>query len=147
MSDMRLIVAGAGGGMGRTPVKAIADTNGGTLAGAVDAPGSAVIGRDAGELAGLGANGVKVVSDVAPLLQAADGLIEFTIPAATLTLAELTAAAGVVHVIGTTGHSAEEEAVIAEAARHATIVKSGNMSLGVNLLAALVKRVAQTLNE
>ena len=111
--------------------------------GAAEAAGSAVIGRDAGELAGLGPNGIKFVSDVAPLLAAADGLIEFTIPAATLALAELTAAAGIVHVIGTTGHSAEEEAVIAKAASRAAIVKSGNMSLGVNLLAALVKRVAQ----
>jgi len=76
-----------------------------------------------------------------------DGLIEFTIPAATLAFAELTAAAGLVHVIGTTGHSAEEEALIAKAAKRATIVKSGNMSLGVNLLAALVKRVAATLND
>jgi len=78
-------------------------------------------------------------------LQSADGLIEFTIPAATLVFAELTAAAGIVHVIGTTGHSAEEDAIIAEAARRAVIVKSGNMSLGVNLLAALTKRVAKTL--
>ncbi|HEY5966025.1 MAG TPA: 4-hydroxy-tetrahydrodipicolinate reductase, partial [Xanthobacteraceae bacterium] len=54
MSDMRLIVAGAGGRMGRTLIKAIAETRGMTLAGAIDAPGSAVIGRDAGELAGLG---------------------------------------------------------------------------------------------
>ena len=106
-----------------------------------------MIGRDAGELAGLGANGIKVANDVAPLLKDADGLIEFTIPAATLAFAELTAAAGKVHIIGTTGHSAEEEAVIAQAAKRATIVKSGNMSLGVNLLAALVKRVAKTLND
>ena len=104
-----------------------------------------MIGRDAGELAGLGANGIKVTSDPAPLFKAADGLVEFTIPAATLALAELTAAAGIVHVIGTTGHSAEEEAVIAKAATRAPTVKSGNMSLGVNLLAALTKRVAQTL--
>ena len=74
-------------------------------------------------------------------------LIEFTIPAATLALAELTAKAGIVHVIGTTGHSAEEDKLIAKAAAGAPIVKSGNMSLGVNLLAALVKRVAQTLDE
>src|ERR1700749_2794438 len=146
-SDMRVVIAGAGGRMGRTLIHAIAATKGLTLAGAVDAPGSAVIGRDAGELAGLGANGIKVASDVAPLLKAADGLIEFTIPAATLAFAELTAAAGLVHVIGTTGHSAEEEALIAQAGKRATIVKSGNMSLGVNLLAALVKRVAATLND
>ena len=146
MSDMRVVIAGAGGRMGRTLIHAIAATKGLALAGAVDAPGSAVIGRDAGELAGLGANGIKVASDVAPLLKQADGLIEFTIPAATLAFAELTAAAGLVHIIGTTGHSAEEEAVIAKAANRATIVKSGNMSLGVNLLAALTKRVAKTLD-
>jgi 4-hydroxy-tetrahydrodipicolinate reductase len=146
-SDMRVVIAGAGGRMGRTLIHAIAATKGVSLAGAVDAPGSAVIGRDAGELAGLGLNGVKVTSDVAPLLKQADGLIEFTIPAATLAFAELTAAAGKVHIIGTTGHSAEEEAVIAKAASRATIVKSGNMSLGVNLLAALTKRVAKTLGE
>src|SRR5271163_4992691 len=147
MADMRVVIAGAGGRVGRTLISAIAASKGLTLAGAVDAPGSAVIGRDAGELAGLGPNGVKVVSDVASLLKQADGLIEFTIPAATLAFAELTAAAGLVHVIGTTGHSAEEEAVIAEAATRAPIVKSGNMSLGVNLLAALTKRVARTLDE
>jgi 4-hydroxy-tetrahydrodipicolinate reductase len=146
-SDMRVVIAGAGGRMGRALIHAIAATKGISLAGAVDAPDSAVIGRDAGELAGLGANGVKVTSDVALLLKQADGLIEFSVPAATLAFAELTAAAGKVHIIGTTGHSAEEEAVIAKAATRATIVKSGNMSLGVNLLAALTKRVAKTLGE
>jgi 4-hydroxy-tetrahydrodipicolinate reductase len=146
MSDMRVVIAGAGGRMGRTLIQAIAATKGVTLAGAVEAAGSAVIGRDSGELSGLGPNGIEVTSDVAPLLQQADALIEFTIPAATLALAELTSAAGKVHVIGTTGHSAEEEALIGKAASRATIVKSGNMSLGVNLLAALTKRVAQALN-
>jgi 4-hydroxy-tetrahydrodipicolinate reductase len=147
MADMRVVIAGAGGRMGRTLIHAIAATKGVTLAGAVEAEGSAVIGRDAGELAGLGPNGVKVTSEVASLLAQADGLIEFVIPAATLAFAELTATAGVVHVIGTTGHTAEEEAVIAKAASRAVIVKSGNMSLGVNLLAALAKRVAKTLND
>jgi 4-hydroxy-tetrahydrodipicolinate reductase len=146
-SDMRVVVAGAGGRMGRTLIHAVAATKGLMLAGAVDAPDSAVIGRDAGELAGLGQNGVKVTSALAPLLKDADGLIEFTIPAATLAFAELTAAAGKVHIIGTTGHSAEEEAVIAKAGSRATIVKAGNFSMGVNLLTALTKRVAKTLNE
>ncbi len=146
-SDMRLVIAGAGGRMGRTLIQAVAATKGLALAGATDAPGSAVIGRDAGELAGLGPNGIKVTSDVATLLKDADGLIEFAIPAATLAFAELTAAAGKVHVIGTTGHSAEEEALLAKAANRAVIVKAGNFSMGVNLLTALTKRVAKTLNE
>src|SRR5215470_15165960 len=115
MSDMRLIVAGAGGRMGRTLIHAIAATDGVILAGAVDAPGSAVIGRDAGELAGLGANGVTVGTDAAPLLGRADGLLDFTIPGATLALAELAAKAGLVHVIGTTGLTAEDDKLIAEA--------------------------------
>jgi 4-hydroxy-tetrahydrodipicolinate reductase len=147
MSDMRLIVAGAGGRMGRTLIHAIAATDGVVLAGAVDVAGSAVIGRDAGELAGLGANGVKVVTDAGPLLDQADGLVDFTIPAATVLFAELAARKGLVHVIGTTGLNGESERLVAEAAKRAVIVKSGNMSLGVNLLAALVKRVAQTLGE
>jgi len=147
MSDMRLIVAGAGGRMGRTLVHAIAAMDGAVLAGAVDAPGSAVIGRDAGELAGLGQNGVVVGADVAPLLAQADGLLDFTVPAATLALAELTAKAGLVHVIGTTGLSGENDKLIAQAGKRAVIVKSGNFSMGVNLLEALVKRVAKTLGE
>jgi len=147
MSSMRLIVAGAGGRMGRTLVKAIADADGVVLAGAVDAEGSAVIGRDAGELAGLGANGIKVEVDPEPLLAKADGLIDFTIPAATVAFAEIAAKRGLVHVIGTTGLSPENEKLIAAAAQRSPIVKSGNFSLGVNLLAALVRRVARTLDQ
>src|SRR4051812_12961852 len=147
MSDMRLIVAGAGGRMGRTLIHAIAATDGVILAGAVEAEGSAVIDRDAGELAGLGTNGVKVGTDLEPLLAKADGLLDFTIPAATVSFAELLARKGLVHIIGTTGLSGENERLIAQAAQRAVIVKSGNMSMGVNLLAALVKRVAKTLDD
>ena len=146
MSDMKLIVAGAGGRMGRTLISAIAATSGVTLGGAIDAAGSAVIGRDAGELAGLGANGVKVAIELAPILASADGLIDFTVPAATIAFADAVARAGRVHIIGTTGFSAADESLIAEAAKRAMIVKSGNMSLGVNLLAALTKRVAKALD-
>ena len=146
MSDMRLVVAGAGGRMGRTVIKAIAETGGVVLAGAVEAPGAGVIGRDTGELAGLGTNGIMVSADAPALFAKADGLVDFTIPAATMVLAEQSAAHGLVHVIGTTGFASEDEKIIASAAGQARIVKSGNMSLGVNLLAALVKRVAKTLD-
>jgi len=147
MAEMRLVVAGAGGRMGRTLVKAIAETKGLALIGAVDAPGSAVIGRDSGELAGLGANGIAVATDPAPLLANADGLVDFTIPAATVVFAEVTARLGRVHIIGTTGLKDGEERLIAEAARKAVMVKSGNFSMGVNLIAALTKRVAKTLDD
>ena len=147
MADMRVVIAGAGGRMGRTLIAAVAASKGLTLAGAVEAEGSAVIGRDAGELAGLGPNGIKITSDVAAALKSADGLVEFTIPAATPAFAALTAAAGLVHIIGTTGHSAEEDKIIATAATRAKIVKAGNFSMGVNLLVALAKRVAKTLDD
>jgi 4-hydroxy-tetrahydrodipicolinate reductase len=88
MSDMRLVVAGAGGRMGRTVIRAIAETDGVALAGAVEGPGSAVIGRDAGELAGIGRNGITVSAEAAALLGDADGLVDFTTPAATVALTE-----------------------------------------------------------
>ena len=147
MSDMRLIVTGAGGRMGRTLVKAIADIDGTVLAGALEAKGSAVIGRDSGELAGLGANGVTVTTDPEPLFGQADGILDFTIPAATIAFAELAASKGLVHIIGTTGLKSEDDKLIAAAAKRSVTVKSGNMSLGVNLLAALVKRAAAALDQ
>jgi 4-hydroxy-tetrahydrodipicolinate reductase len=147
MADMRLIVAGAGGRMGRTLIQAIAGNRGVALAGAVEGAGAEVIGCDSGELAGLGRNGVVVTAAVEPLLANADGLIDFTVPKATVALAELMARHGLVHVIGTTGLSEADEAAITAAAKRAIVVKSGNMSLGVNLLAALVKRVAKTLDQ
>ena len=85
-SDMRLVIAGAGGRMGRTLIHAIAATKGVTLAGAVEAADSAVIGRDAGELAGLGPTASRSPAMSRRFCKDADGLIEFTIPAATLAL-------------------------------------------------------------
>jgi 4-hydroxy-tetrahydrodipicolinate reductase len=145
MAEMRLVVAGAGGRMGRTLVKAIADSKEFALAGALEDARSPLIGWDAGVLAGLPENGIKLVGDAEPLLSKADGIIDFTAPAATVAFAGLAAKSGKVHILGTTGLSADDDARIKEAAKGAVIVKSGNMSLGVNLLAALTKRVAKTL--
>ncbi|HEY6831293.1 MAG TPA: 4-hydroxy-tetrahydrodipicolinate reductase, partial [Pseudolabrys sp.] len=140
MSDMRLIVAGAGGRMGRTLVKAIAESKGLALAGALEDARSPLIGWDAGTLAGVSEIGVKLMGDAGPLMEKADGIVDFTIPTATMSLNAAAAKAGKVHIIGTTGLSAADEAAIQENAKTAVIVKSGNMSLGVNLLAALTKR-------
>jgi len=146
MAEMRLVVAGAGGRMGRTLVKAIADSKEFALAGALEDARSPLIGWDAGVLAGLPENGVKLSGDAGSLLAKADGIVDFTAPSATLEFAALVAKTGKVHIIGTTGLSAADETKIKDAARSAVIVKSGNMSLGVNLLAALTKRVAKTLD-
>jgi 4-hydroxy-tetrahydrodipicolinate reductase len=147
MSDMRLIVAGAGGRMGRALVRAIAETPGLVLSGALEAPGSKLLGQDAGVLSGLPANGVLLSADLWALSGEADGIIDFTVPAATIANVAIAAERGIVHIIGTTGLSASDDAVIRSVTKRAVVVQSGNMSLGVNLLAALVKRVAQSLDE
>ena len=146
MADMRVVVAGAGGRMGRTLIRAVSEAAGLSVVGALEQPGSPFVGQDAAVLAGIQASGLEVRSDPLPMLGAADAIIDFTVPASTTALAGLAAERGLIHVIGTTGLSAEEEAEVARAAKRATIVKSGNMSLGVNLLAALARRVARTLD-
>ena len=146
MADMRLIVAGAGGRMGRALVRVISETPGAILAGALEAPGSELLGKDAGVLAGLPENGVKLSADLWALSANADGILDFTVPAATIANVAIAAERKLVHVIGTTGLSGSDMAVIKSVTSRAVVVQSGNMSLGVNLLAALVKRVAQSLD-
>jgi len=147
MAQMRLVVAGAGGRMGRTLVKAIADSKDFALAGALEDARSPLIGWDSGVLAGLPANDVKLVGDAEALLSKADGIVDFTAPIASVAFAAIAAKGKKVHIIGTTGMSAADETRIKDAAKSAVIVKSGNMSLGVNLLAALTRRVAKTLDK
>jgi 4-hydroxy-tetrahydrodipicolinate reductase len=147
MADMRLIVAGAGGKMGRTLIRAIAETPGAVLAGALEAPGSELLGQDSGLLAGLPTNGVEISGDLWTLSKEADGILDFTVPAATIANVAIAAQRNLVHVIGTTGLTASDNAVIRSVTSQAIVVQSGNMSLGVNLLAALVKQVAKSLDE
>jgi len=145
-SSMGLVVVGAAGRMGQSLVRAIADVDGVHLAGAIEREGSDAIGRDAGEIAGLGANDVAITADALPVFARADGVLDFTTPAATLEFAELAAQARIVHVIGTTGMGESDEAKLHAASRHSRIVKSGNMSLGVNLLSVLVRQAAKALD-
>ncbi|MGN6773232.1 MAG: 4-hydroxy-tetrahydrodipicolinate reductase, partial [Rhizobiaceae bacterium] len=145
MSDMGLVVVGAAGRMGQTLIRAVHSMEGARVAGAIERPGSPFLGRDAGELAGTGSLGVPVTDDPLSAFAKADGVLDFSAPAASVEFAGYAAQARIVHVIGTTGCSAEDDAKIAAAARHATIVKSGNMSLGVNLLAVLVRQAATAL--
>jgi 4-hydroxy-tetrahydrodipicolinate reductase len=147
MPEMRLIVAGAGGRMGRALTRVISETPGAVLTGALEAPGSELLGKDAGTLAGVPANGILLSADLWSLSANADGILDFTVPAATIANVAIAAERRLVHVIGTTGLSSSDDAVIKSVTSRATVVKSGNMSLGVNLLAALVKRVAQSLDE
>ncbi len=146
MADLKIAVAGAGGRMGAANIRAATETAGLVVVAAFERKGSPAIDRDAGEIAGLPRLGVPVTADVDAALDAAEAVIDFTAPAASVALARNTAARGLVHVIGTTGCSAEDDAAIAAAARAgARIVKSGNFSLGVNTLVGLVRQAAAAL--
>jgi 4-hydroxy-tetrahydrodipicolinate reductase len=145
MSEMKIAVLGAAGRMGQSLARAVAATEGCVLAGGVEAKSSPAVGRDLGEVAGLGPLGIPITDDPLPLFAEIDGVLDFTAPTATVAFAGLAAQARIVHVIGTTGLSPDDMATIEAAARHAAIVKAGNMSLGVNLLAGLTERVARTL--
>lgn len=143
---LKIAVAGAGGRMGAANIKAIAAHPETELVAAFDRQGSPVIGRDAGTHGGIEPLGIAITDDIAAALENADAVIDFTIPAASVALADEAARRGLVHIIGTTGCSGAEEDAIARAAQAgARIVKSGNMSLGVNLLAALVQKAAASL--
>lgn len=144
---MKLAIAGAAGRMGRVLTRIVHETEGCVLVGGLEPKGSPHVGADMGALAGLGQLGVPVSDDPLTLFARIDGIVDFTVPAASVVLSELAAQARIVHVIGTTGIDEAGEARIKAAARHARIVKSGNMSLGVNLLAALVRKVAAALGE
>jgi 4-hydroxy-tetrahydrodipicolinate reductase len=145
MTAMKIAVLGVAGRMGQALTRALAATQGCVIAGGLEAKGTKAIGRDIGETAGLAPLGVAITDDPLPLFASVDGVLDFTSPKSTVAFAGLAAQARIVHVIGTTGFAADDEAKIEAAARHATIVKAGNMSLGVNLLASLTAQVARAL--
>ncbi|WP_404400888.1 4-hydroxy-tetrahydrodipicolinate reductase [Pelagibacterium halotolerans] len=145
---LKIGIVGAGGRMGQANIKAVAAHNDLTLAAAIGRAGTGAVGKDAGVLAGLEPLGVTIGDDLPALLERVDAVLDFTAPALSVEIAGRAAEKGLIHIIGTTGCSAQDDAAIAKAAEAgARIVKSGNMSLGVNLLAALVKKAAAALDE
>jgi 4-hydroxy-tetrahydrodipicolinate reductase len=148
MSDLPgIVVTGVSGRMGQMLVRTLAGHPGARLSGAVERPGHPWIGTDLGLALGGSATGLIVTDDPVEAIAQAQAVVDFTAPAATVEFAALAAQARAVHVIGTTGLESEHLAKISAAARHAVIVRAGNMSLGVNLLVGLTRRVAQALGE
>ena len=143
-APVRVVIAGAGGRMGQALVKAVLGDAALTLAGALDIAGSPELGRDPGQRCGH-ASGIRVTSDVAVALAGADVLIDFTRPAGTLAHLKACAHARVAAVVGTTGLSEAEHAALAQHAAHIPIVFAANMSVGVNVLLALVETAARSL--
>ncbi len=144
---MKIAVLGAAGRMGRELVRTIASMPAVEIAGGIERAGSEWIGQDIGKIAGIDPLGVDITDDPLELIVRSDAILDFTAPAATVEVAGLAANARIVHVIGTTGLQAAHMAAIKAAARHATIVQAGNMSLGVNLLLGLTAKIAAALDE
>ena len=144
---LKLAIAGAGGRMGRVLTRIITETKGCEIAGGLEAKDSSLVGTDMGVLCGIGALNVLISDDVEAVLSQVDGIIDFTVPAATLALVARTAAHKKIHVIGTTGIDEAGNALIREASKSTTVMKTGNYSLGVNILENIVKKVAAALGE
>ncbi|WP_172327046.1 4-hydroxy-tetrahydrodipicolinate reductase [Mangrovicoccus sp. HB161399] len=140
-----IVITGAAGRMGRMLVQAVAESGRARLAGAVVRPGHAWVGQDVGTAMGGPALGVTVSDELLAPMAQAQAVIDFTTPELSTEVAAVAAQARAVHVIGTTGFEPGDLAKIAAAARHAVVVRAGNMSLGVNLLVGLTRRVAAVL--
>jgi 4-hydroxy-tetrahydrodipicolinate reductase len=147
MVDIKIGVMGVAGRMGRELVRAVTEQDGCTVIGGTEQAGSEMIRRDIGELAGVGALGIAVSEDAESVIRAADAILDFTAPQASVAFASMAAAGGAVHVMGSTGFSDEHEAAIRETAKEAVIIKAGNMSLGVNLIVAMTRKIAKALDE
>ncbi|WP_336294193.1 4-hydroxy-tetrahydrodipicolinate reductase [Bartonella sp. CB169] len=142
---MRLTVVGANGKMGRELIIAIQRRKDIELCSALVRKGSPFVNKDASTLISSSLLGVRITDDPEKAFSNTEGILDFSQPQASLLYANYAAQKGLVHIIGTTGFSKTEEAQIANFANYTTIVKSGNMSLGINLLANLVKKAAKAL--
>lgn len=147
MSDLPgIIVTGASGRMGQMLIKTIVSSEKCKLVGAIERAGHDWVGQDVGTMMGGAALGIPVSDDPLPVFANGHAVLDFTAPDATVAFAALAAQARLVHVIGTTGMDNHHLAKLTAAARHATIIRAGNMSLGVNLLARMTRMVAQALD-
>ena len=147
MSDIRVAIIGASGRMGRALIEASVQSDGVALGGATESAGHEAIGQDAGLLAGVGAQGVKVSGTLAECLSGVDVVIDFSRPQATLANVAACRAAGCRIVIGTTGFSADELEQIRQAAEVVPIMMAPNMSVGVNLCLKLLDVAARVLGD
>ncbi len=148
MSEMPgIVITGASGRMGQMLISEVLASEKARLIGVLEREGHEWVGKDLGEAMGRNPLDVPVLDDPLEAFREAQAVIDFTLPEASVAHAKIAAQARLVHVIGTTGLSPEHLDVFDAAARHATVIRAGNMSLGVNLLVQLTKRVAEALDE
>ena len=144
---IKIAVTGAGGRMGRTLIEAVANHPDLSLAAAIEQPDSSLLGVDAGEMAGLGRNGIVVVGDLNQVINDFDILIDFTAPAATANNALVCAQNGKKMVVGTTGFDSTQKASVLAAAKSTTLCMASNFSTGVNLCFKLLELASQVLGD
>lgn len=147
MADLKVGIVGCGGRMGRMLVKQVTNTKGCVISGGTEPSGSPLLGKDLGDLAGIESLNVVATDDTEAMFNSVDAVIDFTSPAVSVNNAKLAAKTGKILVIGTTGISNEEQAEISACGEGGVIVQGANMSLGVNLLAQLTKKVASILDD
>jgi len=145
MSDLKIAVVGCAGRMGINLLRQIAATEGCVISGGTERPGSDALGKDLGAIAGLDDVGVAVSDDAGAVIAAADAILDFTAPVATVEHARLCAEHGTAHVIGTTGLDADQEAAVTAATSKTAVIRGANMSVGVNLLLGMTRKVAAML--
>jgi len=144
---VRVAVSGAAGRMGRRIAALAVEHDGLTLTGAFERDGHEAVGRDIGELAGIGNVGVVIGGSIKDVMENSDVVIDFTTPKSTMANLEAAASAGKAMVVGTTGFSKEELAQLRGLANRMPCVFSYNMSLGVNLLFRVLGDVAKALGD
>ena len=144
---MRIAVTGAAGRMGKNLIEAVHQADGVVLGAAVARSTSTLLGADAGELAGVGKLGVALSGSLESVLDVFDVLIDFTHPTVTLENLEVCRRAGKAMVIGTTGFSAAEKQLLADAGKEIPIVFAANFSVGVNLCLKLLDTAARVLGD
>ena len=148
MADLlKVVVTGASGRMGQTLINLIAKSDKLELVGALERPNHEWIGQDIGLAMGGSKLDVVVSEDPIEVIANAEAVIDFTTPSATIEFSKFAAQARAIHIIGTTGFSENELEKIKAASFHSVVVRAGNMSLGVNLLVALTRKVAAALDE
>lgn len=146
MSKIRLAIAGSSGRMGRTLIEATLNADDCILGGALDQPGSPILGQSAGELIGRPCD-IRISADAAAVLPSVDCLIDFTRPEGTMAHLEICRRHGVAMIIGTTGFTTEQKLSLHDAAREIPIVLAPNMAIGVNLVFKLLDTAARILND
>lgn len=146
MKLIKVVITGAAGRMGQMLIRQVLSDKSLKLIGVTEKQGHSKIGVDIGDILKIKKCNIKISDDIIPLFAKTDAVIDFSLPCATIEHVKYAAQARIIHVIGTTGFNSSQMKKIQMASQHATIVKSGNMSIGVNVLEKIVSDVSRALS-